>query len=190
MKITVEMENLNKIVEDCIKNNTNEVIQDYVAIKTKEILEEQYKDVIEDAVSKAIAKSIEDYIDNYEIKIGNPFDGQEEQVFTPKSYINNQIKKTFEDEMLITERVDSWSGRKETRKISFADFINNTFDIEGTIKKYMTDFSKKLRDEVTTHMQNSYNKATRDALSDVVMDTIMENEKFKNISNNIKRLGE
>ena len=54
----------------------------------------------------------------------------------------------------------------------------------------MTDFSKKLRDEVTTHMQNSYNKATRDALSDVVMDTIMENEKFKNISNNIKRLGE
>lgn len=190
MKITIEMENLNKLIEETVRKNTEDTLDEYVAEKTKAVLEEQYGEKIEEAVSLAIAKAIENYIMTYEIKVGNPFDGQEEKIYTPMQYINATIQKIFEDEILIQEKQDSWSGRKEIKKISFKDYIKSQFDIDGAIQKHMNDFSSKLRKEVNSHMESAYNKATRDAISDVVLDTIMENEKFKNINDNIKKLGE
>ena len=44
MRISIEMENLSKIIEDAVAENTKEVIEDYVAQKTKSVLEEKYKD--------------------------------------------------------------------------------------------------------------------------------------------------
>lgn len=189
MKITIEMENLNKIVEEAIKQNTEATIQDYVAQKTAAILEASYKKAIEEQVETAIKQSINTYLDTFEIKIGNPFDGQAEQTFTPTAYINHKIAELFEKEIFTEQVKQPWSNSTTSRTISFVDYINKRFDIDNAIKTHMDKFAKSLRDEVRVHLEQAYNKATRDALSDVVVDTIMENEKFKSINNNIKRLG-
>ena len=52
----------------------------------------------------------------------------------------------------------------------------------------MTNLAKEVKQAVNITLKNDYNKALKEALSDVVYDAIMENEKFKNISDNIKRL--
>lgn len=190
MKITIEMENLNSIVEEAIKNNTNRTIQDYVAKKTESILDDRYKELIDEQINNAVKESINQYLDNHKIQVGNPFNGEELRTFTPREYINYTISSIFENKILVEEVKDSWSGRKDTKKISFEEYIKNRFDFTKEIKKHMDTFSYNLRREVRDNLEKEYSRATRDALSDVVMDTIMENERFKNISNNIKRLGE
>jgi hypothetical protein len=189
MKITIEMENLNKIVEDAIAKNTDNTIQEYVAEKTKSILDAQYKETIEELVNNAVKQSINQYIDNYSITVGNPFTGEQTRTFTPREYINHTIAEIFEKK-LFTEVTSSYYGGKDTKTITFEEYIKKSFDFNAEIKKHMDSFSTSLKREVKANLENAYNRATRDALSDVVMDTIMENEKFKNISNNIKRLGE
>lgn len=190
MKITIEMENLNKIVEDAIAKNTDTTIQEYVAEKTKSILDAQYKEIIEELVNNAVKQSINQYIDNYFITVGNPFTGSEPRTFTPREYINHTIAEIFEKKLFTEQVTDSWSGRKDTKTITFEEYLKKQFDFSAEIKKHMDSFSASLKREVKANLESAYNRATRDALSDVVMDTIMENEKFKNISNNIKRLGE
>ena len=46
MKISIEMENLNSIIEAAIEKNTEETIKEYVSHKTKSILDDTYKEVI------------------------------------------------------------------------------------------------------------------------------------------------
>lgn len=190
MKITIEMENLNKIVEETVKNNTEETIQDYVAQKTKSILDESYRDIIDEQINSAIKQSIQTYLDCYQIQVGNPFNGEELRTFTPREYINHTISEIFEKKMFTKEVEDSWSGQKKVKTTTFEEYMKLHFDFASEIKKYMDSFAAGLRREVKNKLESEYNRATREALSDVVMDTIMENEKFKNISNSIKRLGE
>lgn len=190
MKIDINFENLDKIIEDVIKHNTGEIIEDWVRQTVQSTLERDYKDIIENKVHEEIKTAIDSYINNYKISLGNPLAGEDIQYFTPHEYINYTIANVFDKKVLTEEVTDSWSGRKEKKETSFEDFLKSKFDFTKTIKMYMDDFAKDLRLQINSLLKESYNKATRDAISDVVLDTIMENDKFKSISNNLKRLGE
>ena len=190
MKIVIEMENLNKIIEESIAKNTGDTIEGYVEQKTKSILEDKYKENIDIQVNEAVKNAILHYLETFQITVGNPFNNEELRTFTPREYINHTISDIFEKKILTEKVKDRWSGREELKSISFEQYLKQNFDVEAIIKKHMETFASNLRRDINNILEKEYNKATREALSDVVMDTIMENEKFKKVSDGIRRLGE
>ena len=102
MKVTIEMDNLQGIIEAAVKENTGEVIQDWVEQKTKSILERDYSDIINDVVTAKMKEYINTYIESYQISVGGGFDGTPVQYFTPREYINKIISDTFRDKKLVT----------------------------------------------------------------------------------------
>ena len=188
MKITIDMENLGGIIEEAVKENTKETISDYVDKKTKSMLESQYGKIIEEEVDKKMREYVSNYLETYELKVGGGFGEEEVKTYTPKQYINKLISETFEKKgFTVTER-DSYYGGTKTKTVSFEDFIKKEMNVDGEIKSHMTALAKEVKQAVNISLKNDYNKALKEALSDVVYDAIMENEKFRNISNSIKRL--
>ena len=54
----------------------------------------------------------------------------------------------------------------------------------------MEALGKSVKNEVSALLKKEYDKSLQNALSGVIMDVIMENEAFKNVNDNIKRLGD
>lgn len=188
MKITIDMENLGSIIESAVKENTKETISDYVDKKTKSMLESQYGKIIEEEVDKKMREYVSNYLETYELKVGGGFGEEEVKTYTPKQYINKLISETFEKKGFTVTKKDSYYGNTRTETVSFEDFIKKEMDVDCQIKQHMTNLAKEVKQAVNISLKNDYNKALKEALSDVVYDAIMENEKFKNISDNIKRL--
>ena len=64
------------------------------------------------------------------------------------------------------------------------------FDADKLIKEHLTQFAKDTKKEISDHMKETYNKELQSTLCDSIVDIIMQNKEFKNINDNIKRLGE
>lgn len=190
MKITIEMENLNSIIEQAVERNTSEVIEEFVKHQTKDILEKNYSAMIEEEVTKRMEEYISTYIENYQIAMGgNGLSDATIQYYTPREYINKTIDDIFRDKKFTTVEENCY-GDKCKKEISFEQFVKEHLNPTAQIKRHMESLAKGVKSDVNSLLKNEYDKALRDALSGVVMDVIMQNDAFKNINNNIKRLGD
>ena len=189
MKVTIEMDNLQSIIEAAAEKNTAEVIEDWVRQTTKSILDRDYKNAIEEVVTAKIKEYINTYIENYQIAVGGGFDDTAIQYYTPREYINKIISDTFRDRKLTTYVERSYGGR-DKKEVTFEELIKEHLNPTFEIQRHMESLAKGVKSEVSTLLKKEYDKSLQNALSGVIMDVIMENEAFKNVNNNIKRLSE
>ncbi len=189
MKVTIEMDNLQAMIEAAAKQNTQEVIEDWVRQTTTSILDRDYKDIINEVVTSKMKEYITTYIDCYQISVGGGFDGTPVQYYTPREYINKIISDTFRDKKLTTYVERSYGGR-DKKEVTFEELIKDHLNPTFEIQRHMEALGKSVKSEVSSLLKKEYDKSLQNALSGVIMDVIMENEAFKNVNDNIKRLGE
>lgn len=189
MKITIDMENLNSIIEDVVKKNTEEVLEDFVSQRVRTSLESNFGKIIEEEVSDKMREYIQTYLESYVITVGGGLSEDGVQQYTPREYINKIINNTFRDRKLTTYVKGSY-GDITKKEVTFEEFIKDSLDPTSQIKRHMELFAKDVKGQVNSLLKTEYNNALMKALSGVVMDTIMEDEEFKRINDSIKRLSE
>jgi len=189
MKVTIEMDNLQSVIEGAVKKNTGEVIEDWVRQTTTSILDRDYKEVIEEVVTSKMKECIDTYISNYQLAVGGGFEGTPIQYYTPHEYINKIISDTFRDKKFTTY-VERPYGGKDKKEVTFGELIKDILNPTLEIQRHMESLAKGVKSEVNILLKKEYDKSLQNALSGVIMDVIMQNQEFKNINDNIKRLGD
>ena len=187
MKITLDLENLQGVIEEVAKKQTGEAIEDAIRSVATSFINANYKDKIEQITNEILEQSIRDYIDKTEIPIGTGL-GCEPIMMTPRQYINSTIEKTFQDKTF-TIKVEG-TYRTEERKIGFDDFIKSELNPTTQIQAAMKDFARDTKSEINRLIKDTYNSELSKAVGASVVDVIFESEQFKRINNNIKRLSE
>ena len=184
MKINIEMDNLQKIVEETASRTVENSIEEVISKIIFNFIEANFKQVIEDKINELMNEYIIKYINEYEITVGGGFDGSI-KTYTPKEYINKLIKDVF-DSKTFKIKVPSSYGTVD-KKVTFDEIVKDELAINETIKNKMIQYSKDLKKDIDKHIKETYDKALQETLSSTIVDIIMQDESFKHINNQIKR---
>lgn len=190
MKVTIEFNDLQRLIEDVAKKQTEETIDEAVREVIKGIVERDYKQTIESKVNELLESFVINYIDGYQMLIGGGGLGEEPVYKTPKEYINDKINHMFTTKTLTTTVKDSYYSSERTKEVTFEEFIRKEFDPTSTIERKMKEVAGDVRRQTDALIKKEYDKALSNALSATIVDVIMENDAFKSINSKIGRLSE
>ena len=192
MKITIDMENLSSIIEKAVEEVSEESITKLIEKEIDKILERDYANIIEETVTKYMQESVNAYINSYQVVV--PVEGDyslgvgNTEVLTVKEYIAQEIKKKFDDKCF---KVKTNSGYYEgERTVNMKDYVMSELRPDETIKHYMESFTRELHRDINKLLTSTYNEALRNAISDVFIDALKENKKFKEINSQLKTLND
>jgi hypothetical protein len=185
MKINIEMDNLQKVVEETASRTVENSIEETISKIILNFIEANFKQVIEDKVNNLMNEYIIKYINEAEITVGGGFD-EPIKTYTPKEYINKLIKDIFDSQTFKIKVFSPYSGTVD-KKVTFDELVKDEFAINETIKNKMVQYSKDLKKDIDKHIKETYDKALQETLSSTIVDIIMQDESFKHINNQIKR---
>lgn len=106
MKVTIEMENLQSILENAARINTEKAIQEALVEVAHNKVDEVLKGNIEQIVNDSIAGYVEDYIKNAKVQVGNSWSGEGVKEYTVEEYLKNQVAEIFQKQMFETKYKD------------------------------------------------------------------------------------
>lgn len=187
MKVTVEMDNLEKLVSSTMEENIENVIKHEVDKYVKKTVETNIKKSIEEVVSKNLTDFVDDYIKNTQIKIGGGYWNETlEETLTVEQFIKRQLKDQMESKTLRCKK----EGRKSSynddyENVSFESYINRTFDVASLIQKELDSFMESTKKDINKKIKNSFTSTTKDMLSESVFNVLMNNDTYKKIQDNI-----
>ena len=187
MKITIDLENLQSIIEEVAEKQTGGAIEDAIRSVAMNYVTANYKDMIEAITDEIMEQSIRDYIEKTELQIGGGL-SSEPVLMTPKQYINTTIENTFKERAFTVKKDNGY--RMVEEKVTFEDFIKKELNPTSQIQSVMNSFARKTKEEINRLIKNTYNSELSKAVGASVVDVIFESEQFKRINNNIKRLSE
>lgn len=189
MKLTLDLENLENIVKETMTANLQNVIKQEVDCIVKKEIEDTAASVIKEITSKNLQDFIQEYIKTTPIKIGGGLYSKEpEQVYTIEEYTRKTLADMLESQMFITETRDGWSGRTEKRTISFNDYVLNQLKYDSTIQDFLDKFAVSMKNDMAKKIKDTFDTATRNALSASVFDMLMATDTYKKITTNIAAL--
>lgn len=162
---------VNEIKEECLAN-----IREKIQIQSGEIVKD----------------AIQEFINNEKVVINDdPFGegGREEITFGQyikkcfKDIITNSRFKVFKS--LERDRWISGGYRFKYDEYSFEEYIQANCGIDNEIKKYLDEQVDKMRKEINKNVKNTFDEATRNMLSQSVLNILMANDTYKKIESNI-----
>ena len=189
MKVTIEMENLQSIIEESAKINTERAVQDAIRAVAREKVDEVLRGKIEEIVNNSIAGYIDDYLKNTKIQIGGGFKSKEVEEYTAEEYLRKQVAEIFEAQALITKTKDRWGDWTET-KLDFKEYVDSKLDVESVVKPYIEKMAKQIKDEVNRKVKYTFDEAMKTTLADNVFTIVASSETYRKITQNMKLLGE
>ena len=146
MKITIDLENLENLVQNSIEENIETVVRNQVDNVVRKMAEEVAKDAIEDKVSENFQRFVDEYIANTKIKIGGGYwDDSEVREYTVEEYIKKKLKEKLESNSL---RVKAAKYNSEYKNVTFEEYIKSQFDFNEEIKKAVDEFTDGIRKQV------------------------------------------
>lgn len=189
MKVTIEMENLNKIIEEVVKTNTEEAIQEAI----RDIARNKVDEVLGDTLSKIVNDHILNYVDDYlkttKIHIGGGWSNKDVEEYTAEEYLRKQIKEIFESKTLQTCYKDKW-GDSKIQKITFQEYVEQQLNAEQIVKPHIDKMAKEVKDEVNYKIKTLFDGAMRNTLAENVFTIVSASETYKSVSNSLKMLGD
>lgn len=189
MKVTIEMENLQKIIEESAKINTEKAIDEAIHDVAHEKVNQVLRNKIEEIVNSRISEYVDDYLKNTKIHIGGGWDRKEVEEYTAEEYLKKQIKDIFESQSFVVKYKDRWGDWREEKK-TFQEYIDSQFNAESIVKPYIEKMAKQIKDEVNSKVKSTFNDAMRTTLADNVFTIIASSETYRTITQNMKLLGE
>lgn len=184
MKITIDLENLENLVQNSIEENIEAVVRNQVDNVVRKMAEEVAKGAIEDKVSENFQRFVDEYIANTKIKIGGGYwNDSEVREYTVEEYIKKQLKEKLESNSL---RVKAAKYNSEYKNVTFEEYIKSQFDFNEEIKKAVDEFTDGIRKQVNCAMKEAFDNSTKNMLSATVLNILNANETYRKLENNIK----
>lgn len=188
MKVTLELDNLENIVQTTLEKNLGNVVKEQIADIVKKTADNLIKDTINTQVSKNFQHFVDEYITTKKIKVGGSYwDNEPEQEYTVEQYIKQQLKEKLDSKKLKLKQMDSY-GRytNNYEEVSFETYISRQFDPNEMIKKELDAFMDDIRKQVNTTMKEIFDNSTKSMLSNAVLSILSANDTYRQIENNIK----
>ena len=188
MKVTLELDNLENIVQTTLEKNLENVVKEQIADIVKKTADNLMKDTINAQVSENFQHFVNEYITTKKIKVGGSYwDNEPEQEYTVEQYIKQQLKEKLDSKKLKSKQKDSY-GRytNNYEEVSFETYISRQFDPDEMIKKELDAFMDDIRKQVNTTMKETFDNSTKSMLSNAVLSILSANDTYKQIENNIK----
>lgn len=188
MKVTLELDNLENIVQTTLEKNLGNVVKEQIADIVKKTADNLIKDTINTQVSKNFQHFVDEYITTKKIKVGGSYwDNEPEQEYTVEQYIKQQLKEKLDSKKLKLKQMDSY-GRytNNYEEVSFETYISRQFDPNEMIKKELDAFMDDIRKQVNTTMKEIFDNSTKSMLSNAVLNILSANDTYRQIENNIK----
>ena len=184
MKVTIDLENLEKIVQTTIDKNLENIVKEQVGATVRNVADKMAEKVIENKVSENFQRFVDEYIATTKIKVGGGyFDDTEAKEYTVEQFIKKELKEKLESKTL---RVKKGQYSNNFESVSFEEYIKRGFDFEQMIKTDLDEFMDGIRKQVNETMKNTFDDSTKNMLSAAVLSILGTNETYRQIENNIK----
>lgn len=189
MKVIIEMENLQSIIEESAKINTERAIEDAIRDVAREKVDNVLKDQIEEIVNNSIAGYVNDYLKSAKIKIGGGWKSDNVEEYTAEEYLKKQIGEVLDSQKFRCKYKDRWGQWTEGER-TFKEYLEEYFNAEEVVKPYIEKMAKEMRDEVNRKIKSTFDNAMRTTLADNVFAIVSSNDTYRTITQNLKLLGE
>lgn len=189
MKVTIEMENLQKIIEESAKINTEKAIDEAIHDVAHTKVDQALRGKIDEIVNSRIEQYVDNYFKNTKIHIGGGWDNKDVEEYTAEEYIKKQVKEIIESQVLVTKKKDRWGEWKKEKK-TFKEYIDEQLSTESIVKPYIDKMAKQIKDEVNSKIKSTFNDAMRTTLADNVFTIVASSETYRTITQNMRLLGE
>lgn len=188
MKITLELDNLENIVQTTLEKNLENVVKEQIADIVKKTADNLIKDTINTQVSENFQHFVDEYITTKKIKIGGSYwDNEPEQEYTVEQYIKQQLKEKLDSKQLkVKKKGRSGSYSDDYECVTFENYISCQFDPNDLVKKELDTFMDDIRKQVNTTMKKTFDNSTKSMLSNAVLSILSANDTYRQIENNIK----
>lgn len=189
MKVTIDLENLENLVEGTIEKNIESVVKEQVESVIKKTVDKMAKDTINNVVSANFERFVDEYITTTTIKVGGNsyWDNEETKEYTVEQYIKKELKERLESKTLKAKkkgRTSSYSDDFEN--VTFEEYINRHFDFDEMIKKDLDKFMDDIRKQINKTMKDTFDNSTKSMLSNAVLNILSANDTYRQIESNIK----
>ncbi len=126
MKITMEMDNLQTVVETALKENIENVVREEVDKLIVQGIQDS-KETIQNIINDKMARFVEDYLTTATISIGGGW-REDPKTYTIEEYIKSEIADRMESgKFLFKDRYN-----KDTYK-SFDEFCKERFNVDAAV---------------------------------------------------------
>lgn len=188
MKITLELDNLENIVQTTLEKNLENVVKEQIADIVKKTADNLIKDTINTQVSENFQHFVDEYITTKKIKIGGSYwDNEPEQEYTVEQYIKQQLKEKLDSKQLkVKKKGRSGSYSDDYECVTFENYISCQFDPNDLVKKELDTFMDDIRKQVNATMKKTFDNSTKSMLSNAVLSILSANDTYRQIENNIK----
>ena len=174
MKVTIDLENLENLVQTTMEKNIENIVKTQVESAVHEVADDLAKKEIRDTVADNFQRFVDEYIATTKITVGGGYWGDtERKEYTVEQYIKNELKNKLESKTLRVKK-------------KFEEYIKRQFNFENDIKKVLDAFMDDIRTQVNTTMKNTFDVATKNMLSTAVLNILGANETYRQIEHNIK----
>jgi hypothetical protein len=180
MKVTVDMENLGKMVQDAVEKNLNSIIENEVQKSIEAKVAQNAREIIESVVNEKLASYVNDYIKTATISVGGGWNS-EPKTYTVEEYIRHEISEVMSNQRLKT-------NDRYNPSVTFEDFIKSQFDANALVKKQLEQFMKKVKDDVNKNVTRMFDETTQAALSSAIMNMLSNSNAFLEMRDNLKRI--
>lgn len=188
MKVTIDLENLESLVQTTMENNIESIVKEQIEDTVKKVADDLATKVIEGKVSENFQRFVDEYIATTKIEVGGSFwDDTNKQEYTVEQYIKKELRDRLDSKTLKAKKkghTSSYSDDFET--VSFEEYINRRFDFDEMIKKDLDKFMDDIRKQVNKVMKETFDNSTKSMLSNAVLNILGANETYRKIENNIK----
>lgn len=189
MKLTIDMENLEELVQAAAEENTRAVVKDAVETTAKKYISENLRSVIEGICQDTMEKHICEYITSAKINIDGGWYDDTAETYTVEQYIKKCLGDVLENKTLKRVYKDS-SGYKRSENVTFEEFIRNEFDADKLIGDKLHTFMENVKKDINQNIETMFTDTAKSMLSDTVFNVLMKNETFQKMNDNIKCLAD
>lgn len=188
MKVTIDLENLETLVQTTMEKNIETIVNEQISLTVNEVAERLAEKVIKEKVSENFQRFVDEYITNTKIKTGGSYwDGTEDQEYTVEQYIKKELKDRLDSNKLKAKKSGrSGSYSDDFEQVSFEEYIKRQFNFDDMIKKELDKFMDDIRKQVNKTMKETFDNSTKNMLSTAVLNILNANDTYRQIENNIK----
>lgn len=188
MKVTIDLENLQNIIESALNKNIETVVKEKVSDLISEQIKNTAKEQIEEICNKRMSDFVEEYIKTTKITVGGGFYSDDEiKEYTVEQYIKNQLAEIMKNQSFKTYKKDNY-GRNQEKEVTFDYFVKETFDVNSIVKKEIEAFVSQTKRKISDNIKSVFDNATKNMLSENVFNILMASESYQKINDSIKRL--
>lgn len=188
MKVTIDLENLESIMQTTLEKNSGEAIRQALESVIQKEVDKSLKRDVDNAISEIVEDYIREYLKTAKVQTGNSWSGEGIKEYTVEEYLKSQVAEIFDKQAFTVKAKDTWGGsRSET--VSFQDYVKSQIDVENYIKKDLDKLAKDVKTDVNIKIKSAFDDAMRRTLADNVFSIVSASETYQKIQNGLNLLG-